>query len=108
MSGGFRVSDSTIETAARAAFEHDYRVMGREWLADRPPERYHQEIVRKALEAALPSLVAEIREQIASEIETVAAFPGDDIYAEGVRLGMARAAAHVREPKQMPARGNAG
>jgi hypothetical protein len=66
MSGGFRVSDSTIETAAKAFW------VG--WdLDEEAPEDRQQclDDMRRTLAAVLPSLVAEIREQIASEIEAV-------------------------------------
>jgi hypothetical protein len=62
MSGGFRVSDSTIETAAAAAcVEADWG-----WTGGGPimsPMECMTPIVAAALAAVLPSLVAEIRAQ---------------------------------------------
>jgi hypothetical protein len=72
MSGGFRVSDSTIETAARALWDLDFddykTASGKPWEA--VDQAVYHSAVSLILAAALPSLVAEIREQIASEIET--------------------------------------
>jgi hypothetical protein len=63
MSGGFRVSDSTIETAARAAcVEADWDWVGEPAEHTPSPVEAMTPIVAAALEAALPSLVAEIRE----------------------------------------------
>jgi hypothetical protein len=78
MSGGFRVSDSTIETAVRAmhdAYETAATANGWETNpASRKPwadvPEANKATMRAALAAVLPSLVAEIREQIAGEIET--------------------------------------
>jgi hypothetical protein len=74
-SGGFRVSDSTIETAAAALFERLHNVAPEfvTWaeneVSEEERDAYRSE-ARAALSAALPSLVAEIREQIAGEIES--------------------------------------
>jgi hypothetical protein len=76
MSGGFRVSDSTIETAAAALFERLHNVAPEfvTWaeteVSEEERDAYRSE-ARAALSAALPSLVVEIREQIAGEIEAV-------------------------------------
>jgi hypothetical protein len=77
MSSGFRVSDSTIETAAAGmhdAYENAATANGWETNpASRKPwadvPEANKATMRAALAAALPSLVAEIREQIASKID---------------------------------------
>jgi hypothetical protein len=65
MSGGFRVSDSTIETALAAAQgTREYRA----GEAFDVPGDAVELFTRAVLAAAVPSLVAEIREQVAGEI----------------------------------------
>lgn len=58
MSGGFRVSDSTIETAAKAWLEPKARM---DFDMDSFRKTYAHAAIERALAAVLPSLVAEIR-----------------------------------------------
>jgi hypothetical protein len=91
MTEPFRVSDSTIETAARAGYEYDGD-FDAPWpdAGERMRDGY-RDGMRVAFAAVLPSLVAEIREQIAGEIEADALFQetavGFDLgqYATGMR-----------------------